>query len=232
MSYAMVAAAVVGAASSYNNGKQQQKAAANAAKAQQPLTDLITQNARTTQPYVGQFYQRAQQGFDPAFQHYRDLASNNRATVMGAVAPGAADIATKYQQLIQSTGALGGARGTGRSAAFNAELPFRAGDDVQSLIAGERATAYPNLSAMAGQAASIGGSAAGQSNAAGYGASNLITGAYNMQRQNAGDQANNQQQIAQNLLDAYKAYGSGNGKGGAQTLPVNQYTNYGNLKPG
>lgn len=209
---APVVMAVAGAASSYHNGKQQQKAANKLNAQQQPLIDAQTGLVKSLTPYASQFYGRALQGYDPAFAHYRAIASGDRSQIMGALAPDIENIGTKYRSLMQATGELM-PRG-GRSASFNAEIPFRAADDTQALISGARETGYANLLKMAGTAGDLGAGAAGVSTKSGEGANALLSSNYNFGRQNAADQAANQKDIANLLFAAWQAYSQARGTGG------------------
>jgi len=191
----------------------------SASKKQQPLirsqTDLANQqlaNMKTLSPYIGQYYQRAGEAFDPAFEHYRALASGDRSQIMGAVAPQLADINSRYGSLITASRNLAPRSGAG--AAYNTDLGFRAADEGQRVIDQERAGAYPALSAMAGQAANIGSGATGGSTNAGLGAGTLDQSAFNMGRTAAGDQSAAQQQMAQALFNAWQEYKNNNGGGG------------------
>jgi len=192
----------------------------SASKKQQPLinaqTDLARQQAeiaKSTQPYIVPWYQRAGASFDPAFAHYRALASGDRDAIMREVAPQLADINSRYGSIISASRNLNPRSGAGAS--YNADLPFRAADEGQRVINTERASAYPALSAMAGQAANIGAGAAGVATNAGEGAGKLFGSAFGLGRTAAGDQSNSNAQLAQSLFEAWKQYqkNGGNGKG-------------------
>jgi len=196
--------------------KRQRKQVQPLINAQTDLAKQQAANAATLSPYIGQYYQRAGEAFDPAFQHYRALASGDRSTIMGAVAPQLADVNSRYGALIGASRELAPRSGAG--AAYNADLGFRAADEGQRIISAERNSAYPALASMAGQAAGIGASAAGMATGAGQGASGMFGTALNSGRQLAGDQAAAYAQAAQSLYSAYRQYmgnrdsGSGNGK--------------------
>lgn len=218
---ATAAAIAIPAIISLIQGNQQHQQAKGAINAQNRLAQQAADRAKQTDAYVAPYYQRAGEAFDPAFEHYRALASGDRGAIMGAVAPQLADVDSRYGSLISASRSLNPR--SGPSASYNADLGFRAGDEGQRIINTERANAYPALSAMAGQAAGIGAGAAGLSTGAGQGASNIYTTAYNTGRTAAGDQAQSQAQIAQQLFAAWQAYqqrgggsggGSGNGKSG------------------
>lgn len=195
----------------------------SASRQQQPLirsqTDLANQqlaNMKLLSPYIGQYYQRAGEAFDPAFEHYKALAGGDRSQIMGAVAPQLADINSRYGALINASRNFNPRTGAGAS--YNTDLAFRAADEGQRLIDTERASAYPALSAMAGQAANIGAGAAGVATNAGAGAGALNTSAFNMGRTSAGDQMAANAQAAQALFQAYQQYRNySNGKSQSST---------------
>ncbi len=199
--------AIIGAIES----NQQKQAAKGAANAQNRLAAGAATTAAQTQPYIAPYYQRAGQAFDPAFEHYRALASGDRSQIMSAVAPQLADVNSRYGSLISASRNLNPRSGAG--AAYNTDLAFRASDEGQRIINTERESAYPALAGMASEAAGIGAGAAGISTGAGQGASNIYNTAYNTRRTSAADTAQANAQIAQGLYGAYQNYS--NGKGGS-----------------
>lgn len=210
---ATAAAIAIPAIISLIQSNQQHQAAKGAVNAQNRLAAQQTDLAKQTQPYVAPYYQRAGEAFDPAFEHYRALASGDRSQIMGAVAPQLADVNSRYGSLITASRNLAPRSGAG--AAYNTDLGFRAADEGQRIIDTERASAYPALSAMAGQAANIGAGAAGIATNAGNGAGVLNLSGFNMGRTAAGDTAASQQQIAQGLYSAWQQYQQGRDAGGS-----------------
>lgn len=192
--------------------KKQRKQMQPLINEQVDLAHQAAQNAHTLSPYIGEFYSRTKEGFDPAFAYYKSLASGDRSKIMSAVAPQLDDVNSRYGSLISASRELSPRSGAG--AGFNADMMYRAADEQQRIVGAERATAYPNLVKMAGLAGDLGAGAAGYATNAGVSANGLLTGAMNSGRGLAADQAEAYGQIARGLYDAYKRYGSSNGKGG------------------
>lgn len=200
---AFVVSALIGAYGAYQQ-RQAQKDASKQAKDQlNPLYQTQADLMKRLAPYAEGFYQRAQQAYDPAVAYYKALASGDRNRILAAVSPQLQAIGNKYRSITQASRELNPRSGAG--AAFNADLAYRSADEQQALINQQQQSAYGNLSAMAGQAANIGGSASGQAIGAGAGAGNAAGSMYGAGMADA----NSQGQFYANIAKALMSTSSG-----------------------
>lgn len=199
MSYVTAAAAIVGAYSSYHNGKQAKKAQQPLINAQVDLSKQMGTNLKTLAPYSQAFYQRAGEAYDPAAAYYKAAAAGG-PSLLRATAPELNTIGTKYNSIISAQREL--QPRTGTSAAFNAALPFQAGNEQQGIINHARTDAIGNLAQLAGTAGNLGASAGGLATSSGVGAGGLINSAIGNQfgLSNAIGQSN--AETGSNLSDA------------------------------
>lgn len=214
-----VAPAVLGAGATMVAANQQKQAAKPFIRAQTDLAHEQQLTAEQLRPYIGSFYTRAQEAYDPAAAYYKALASGNSNDINRAVAPQLSDIASKYRSIISATRQMQPRSGV--SAAGNTGLAFQAADEAQAARNAAISSAYPNLVKMAGTASDIGAGAAGLSTRAGEGASGLFGTAMNSRNALAQSQMGAYSQAARGLFDAYQGYkGASNGKGGGTGTSV------------
>lgn len=197
-------AAVIGAAGSYLASQQQKKAAGKIGAQQDRLYGIQADTAERLQPYALDFYRQSADAFGPALSYYRAVAGGDRNRMLGALSPQLSQIGSKYRSILEASRALN-PRG-GRSAAFNAELPYRAGDEQQALVNTERSGAYGNLAKLAGLAGDLGAGAAGISTNAAAGASGMLNNAQIMQMMMSGNQQQAYSEIGKALAAAWGAY--------------------------
>lgn len=180
-------AALISAGVGLYSANQQKKAGQKVGRQQDRLYGIQADTAEALQPYSSKFYQSAWDTYNPARAYYEAIASNDRGKILGALSPQLSAIGQRYRSIRDAQGALQ-PRGGG-SAAFNAELAYREGDEKQALINAERSGAYGNLGKLSGLAGDLGAGVAGISTNAAAGASGLLSNAFWMQQQNAAGQA-------------------------------------------
>lgn len=200
---AFVVGALISAYGAYRQRQAQKKAADQAREQMQPLYDVQAGLLKNLAPYAQGFYQRAQQAYDPAVAYYKAVASGDRNRILAATSPQTQQIGNKYNSVLQASRELNPR--SGANSAYNADLAYKSADEQQALINQQQQSAYGNLSAMAGQAANMGGSASGQAINAGTGAGNAAGSVYGV---GYGD-ANSQGQFYANIAKALMSTSSG-----------------------
>ena len=203
MSFAIVASLIGAGVSLYSSNKQAQQAK-KLQKQQQPLIDAQTGLATSMAPYATGFFQRAQQAYDPAAEYYKALASGDSARIAQATAAQRANINTKYGSLIRTSREL--SPRSGASASFNAELPYRAGDETQALVNNEVSGAYGHLASLSSEAGALGQGAGAVASGSATGGNNLLMSQYGVGRQSAQDQAKAYQDFLNGLDTAWTSY--------------------------
>lgn len=196
--------ALITAAGGLIAANQQKQAAKGIGRQQDRLYGIQANTAERLQPFAFDFYRQASDAYAPALAYYKAITSGDRNRVLSAVSPGLRDIGSRYRSISEASRALN-PRG-GRSAAFNAELPYRAGDEAQSLINTERSSGFANLAKMAGLAGDLGSSAIGNSSNAAAGASGMLTQGSLLQGQLAGAQGAAYGDLGKALAGAWDAY--------------------------
>lgn len=203
---AAIVAAVIGAAASLYAQHRSQQAAKKVGGQQDRLYGIQADTAEKLQPYALDFYKRSSEAADPALSYYRALASGDKSQIYGALSPELSNIGSKYRSLIGASSELN-QRG-GVSASYAAELPFKAADEQTSLVNGARASAYGNLSSLAGQFANVGAGAAGGSQNAAQGAGSTLNNAYIMSMINGQGANKAYGDVGNALAEMWKKYRS------------------------
>lgn len=201
---AQIIGALISAYGAYSASQSQKKSAQAYAGAQGPLGDIQAKTAKDLQPYASGFYQRAQDAFDPSFSYYRALLSGNRADLLTALSPQVRGVNARYQQLTAAQRELS-PRG-GASASFNAQLPYQRNSEINSLISAAPGVGAQGLSALAGQAGSLGSGAAGGMVANAQGASGIANSLFNANANANASTSMYYKSIADAITSAYDEY--------------------------